>query len=300
MARTIYRWTPYRLRHRLFPFVVAGLWFALWLSPPGVATLQALRAAVPSAVLGPLGLGVLTALITYGTIAAFHVVDTTGRPRWLAARKVQQPFQDPRRPSTAEAVRVLAVNHLLLVGGLVLLGFGLHWRGWSAADPVPAWYIVLGQLIALGVLTEILFFSAHWALHTRWLYRHVHVVHHRFRAPTAWSAQFAHPFEYIVGNMIPLAVPMLIVAPDVLTLWCFGALALLNTQLVHSGYQLSFAPWSIHHDLHHFKVNVNYGSIGLMDTICRTRLDRPDPRDELAGDARDAGSHQEASQLTAS
>lgn len=280
MARTTYRWTPKRLNHALFPFVVTGVFWLLWLSPPGRALYAWLTAAIPAVVLAPLGLGVLTAVVTYGTIALFHRADTTGRPAWLAARKLQKPFVDPRRPSTREAAWVLARNHLILVGGLVLLGVGLWFRVGPGVQPVPAWYWVVGQLVALGLLTEVFFFSAHRLLHTRWLYRNVHVVHHRFRAPTAWSAQFAHPIEYLFGNMLPIALPILIVGPDPLTIWNFGLLALLNTQLVHSGYQLPLAPWSVSHDLHHFKVTVNYGSLGLMDRLFGSTLDRPEPRDE--------------------
>jgi sterol desaturase/sphingolipid hydroxylase (fatty acid hydroxylase superfamily) len=286
MATTRYHWTPYTLTHRLYPLFATLAWWAVWLSPPGQWLHQALVAAVPSPVLAPLGLGVLTAVITYGTIAFFHRCDTTGKPEWLAKRKLQQPFSDPRRPSTGEALKVHAINHSLLVVGLVALGFGLELRGWSSSDEPAAWYWVGAQLVALGVLTEFFFFSAHRILHIRWLYKRIHVVHHRFRAPTAWSAQFAHPIEYVFGNMLPIALPILIVSPDLLTLWNFGLLALLNTQLVHSGYQLPLAPWSVAHDLHHFKVNVNYGSIGLMDTLAGTRMKRlDDPRYTEATDS---------------
>jgi sterol desaturase/sphingolipid hydroxylase (fatty acid hydroxylase superfamily) len=278
MTTTTYRWTPPRLVHRLYPLLLAGLWWGAWASPPGQWALAGLRAWLPGGALAAVGLGVLTFVVTYGTIAAFHHVDTTGRPAWLARRKIQQPFTDPRRPSTAEALRVHLINHAILVVGLVIFAFALQVRGWTADQPALPWWGVLLQLVAMGIGTEILFFSAHYALHTRWLYRHVHVVHHRFRAPTAWSAQFAHPVEYVMGNMIPIAVPMVLVAPDVVTLWCFGLIALVNTQLVHSGYQLPVAPWAIAHDLHHFKVNVNYGSIGLMDRIFGTRLLRVDER----------------------
>jgi len=224
----------------------------------------------------PIGLAVLTVVLTYGTIAVFEWVDRTGRPRWLARRKLQQPYVDPARPSAAEALRVHLVNHGLLALGLVALAGALWLRGWSPADPTPAWWMVLGQLLLMGLITEVAFYSAHRWLHTRWLYRRVHRVHHRYRAPTAWSAQFAHPFEYVVGNMLPIALPMVLVAPDLLTLWAFGAVVLLNTQLVHSGYQLPLAPWAVPHDLHHYRVTVNYGSTGLMDRLLGTRLRHPD------------------------
>lgn len=289
MARTTYRWVPERLWHRLFPFAVTGVWWLAWLSPPGRALYAWLQASVPPLILGPLGLGLITLVVTYGTIGFFHRVDTTARPAFVARRKLQQPFSDPARPGLGECVRVLAINHGILLAGLVPFGLALWLRGWSAFAPTT-WYIVLLQITAMALLTEVLFFSGHYWLHTKWLYRHVHKVHHRFRTPTVWSAQFAHPFEYIVGNILPISLPMVLIAPDVLTLWNFGLLAVLNTQLVHSGYQLSFSPWAVCHDLHHYRVTVNYGSMGLMDRLFGTRLRHPDgDRAKKAAEAAEAG-----------
>lgn len=277
MARTTYRWTRERVVHRLFPLAVAGLWFAAWLSPPGRAAWDWLTHAVPSWALLPIGLVVLTAALTWGTIAFFHRLDVTGKPAFLARFKLQQPFSDPRRPSPGKAARVTLINHALLLPGIALVAAILYWRGWDAlAEPGP-WWLVLLQLVAMGLITEVSFFAGHRWLHTRWLYKRVHVVHHEFRAPTVWSAQYAHPFEYVVGNVVPLGLPMVIIAPDLLTILCFAVLALLNTQLVHSGYQLPLAPWSVPHDLHHYRVTVNYGSLGLMDRLFGSRLRRLPP-----------------------
>lgn len=274
MDKTTYRWTPERLTHRLFPFFVVALWYGAWLSPPGRAVAGWLVEALPAWSLLPLGLAAITVVLTWGTIALFHMVDVTGKPAWIARLKLQQPFADPKRPSVGQAAFVILRNHALLVVGIAGTAGALHLRGWDPLAGPSAWWIVLLQLVAMALLTEVLFFTGHRWLHTRWLYRHVHHVHHRFRAPTAWSAQYAHWFEYAIGNVVPLGLPMILVAPDLLTILCFGVLALLNTQLVHSGYQLPLAPWTVPHDLHHYRVTVNYGSLGLMDRLFGSRLRR--------------------------
>ncbi|TVQ94931.1 MAG: fatty acid hydroxylase family protein [Deltaproteobacteria bacterium] len=282
MARTVYNWQPYRLSYKLYPLLIVGAVFALWLSPPGWALFEVLTTSVPDVVLAAGGLAVLAVTITYGSIALFHLADEKGWPAWIARRKIQQPFVDPKRPPWPKALAVLLRNHLILGLGLAGFGYLLHLRGWTAG-PVPAWYIIALQLLAMGLITEVLFYSAHRLLHVRWFYRRIHHVHHEYRTPTAWSAQYAHPIEYFFGNMLPIAIPMLVVAPDLITLWAFGAIVLLNTQLVHSGYQLPLAPWAVSHDLHHYKVNVNYGSTGLMDTLAGSRLDHPDGNEAAKG-----------------
>lgn len=282
MRGTTYNWQPHRLSYRLYPLIPVAIFFGAWFTPPIRSSIETMQAAVPDVVLAPLGLGVLTVAITYGTIALFHLVDERGWPAWIARRKLQQPFVDPKRPPWTKALRLLLLNHGLLAAGLAGLGFALHLRGWSAG-PVPAWYVVVLELLAMGILTEILFFSAHRLLHVRWFYRRIHHVHHEYRTPTAWSAQYAHPVEYLFGNMLPIAIPMIVIAPDLITLWAFGAIVLFNTQLVHSGYQLPLSPWAVSHDLHHYKVTVNYGSTGLMDTLFRTRLDHPEGKEAAKG-----------------
>lgn len=281
MARTTYRWTPERLPHRLFPVLVAVLWWAVWVSPPGQAAHAWLVQSLPAWSLLPVGLAVITVLITWGTIALFHYVDVTGKPAFIARLKLQRPFSDPLRPTPWQAARVLLLNHGILAVGIALTTWVMLARGWDPTAWPTAWWHVPLQLVAMGLLTELFFFSGHRWLHTKWLYRHVHRVHHRFRAPSAWSAQYAHPFEYAIGNVLPLGLPMILVAPDLLTILCFGVIALLNTQLVHSGYQLPIAPWTIPHDLHHYKVTVNYGSLGLLDRVFRTRMRRLPPGQDV-------------------
>lgn len=288
MRRTTYRWLPERLANRLFPVAIAVLWILAWSSPPGVAIHAGMVQRLPAWSLLPLGLLVTTAVLTWGTIALFHTVDVTGKPEFIARRKLQQPFVDPLRPTVWQAATNILRNHLLLVVGVAATAGVLWLRGWDPTAPMGPWWSVLLNLVGMGLVAELAFFSTHRWLHTRWLYRHVHRVHHRFRAPTAWSAQYAHPFEYAVGNVLPLGLPMVLLAPDLLTIVLFAVLALLNTQLVHSGYALPAMPWAVPHDLHHYKVSVNYGSLGLMDRLFGSRMRRlPQGQDEPMFPARE-------------
>ncbi|KAH7090054.1 hypothetical protein BKA62DRAFT_586752, partial [Auriculariales sp. MPI-PUGE-AT-0066] len=86
----------------------------------------------------------------------------------------------------------------------------------------------------------------------------------RFTAPIALSAQYAHPVEHIVANLLPIALPAQILRIHALTWYAFLAAELLETSIVHSGFDF-FARLAEFHDLHHELFRVNFGAVGVLD-----------------------------------
>ena len=115
-------------------------------------------------------------------------------------------------------------------------------------------------------MREALFYYSHRLLHIPYLYVRIHKKHHRFTAPIALAAQFAHPIEQIFANALPISLPPQLLGSHVLTFWIFLAYELFNTVTVHSGYDF-FHNKAKMHDLHHEKFNLNYGSVGLLDWV---------------------------------
>lgn len=48
------------------------------------------------------------------------------------------------------------------------------------------------------LLSDALFYWTHRAMHeSKWLYRHIHKVHHEFKGSLSIAAEYAHPVEQV-------------------------------------------------------------------------------------------------------
>jgi lathosterol oxidase len=144
-------------------------------------------------------------------------------------------------------------------GVLTVEAFRAGWIGvaWDATLPRT-----LIEIVVLFVWNEVHFFACHRLLHTRWLYRHVHRIHHESIPPTPFSIFSFHWFEaFLLGSVMILAMLL-----KTFSLWALLSLpvfsALFNT-IGHWNYNL-FAGTnrrsaSAEHSRHHQRVTGNYG-----------------------------------------
>jgi sterol desaturase/sphingolipid hydroxylase (fatty acid hydroxylase superfamily) len=101
------------------------------------------------------------------------------------------------------------------------------------------------------------------------VYKFVHKKHHRFNYSIGIAAEYAHPIEDILCNIIPTFAGCLLMGSHVITLWPWFGLRLLETIETHSGYNFNCSPTkflpflngAIRHDFHH---SHNTGSFGAM------------------------------------
>jgi sterol desaturase/sphingolipid hydroxylase (fatty acid hydroxylase superfamily) len=107
-------------------------------------------------------------------------------------------------------------------------------------------------------------------LHTPFLYKRVHKLHHTYTQAIGISAEYAHPLEFIIGNMLPLGIPCIILGKQMhyYTFIAIGTLRIIGTTLGHSGYDFPFEPSELlpcrattrYHDYHHQgNINSNMG-----------------------------------------
>jgi len=126
--------------------------------------------------------------------------------------------------------------------------------------------VFLGALIIYG-WGDTHFYWTHRLLHTRWLYRNVHMIHHQSYNPNPFSGLSMH---WIESTIYFSSAPMVgLVAP----LWMFRLISmslLLLPVSHHLGFGFINTEGSLNHYIHHTKFNWNYGSSRMWDHIMGT------------------------------
>ena len=164
---------------------------------------------------------------------------------------------------------------LLNVGLLFTLSFVALsvFEGLFSWEPL-AWWVVAIQVVAVAMVDDLFFYGFHRTLHeNKWLYRHIHKIHHRAYAPCPMDYVYVHPLEWMggsIGIVLGLAVVAGITGDSIsaYTFLIYSGLRNIHELDIHSGLPsgrlASWVPWfgpAEHHDMHHARPNSgNYGS----------------------------------------
>ena len=134
---------------------------------------------------------------------------------------------------------------------------------------------------ALGcaAVIDFWFYWTHRALHWPTLYRRVHKIHHRYKAPVAAVAVYAHPLEFLVGNVAGVLLGPVLSNCHPYTAYLWVATSLVSTCGAHSGYTFFSAQ---KHDDHHQFFNWNFGVGPMCDVLFGSQMDTPGVRPKTA------------------
>ncbi|KAG5598584.1 hypothetical protein H5410_029954 [Solanum commersonii] len=155
--------------------------------------------------------------------------------------------------------------------------------------------VVSTHVLFYFILEDFVFYWGHRVLHTKWLYKHVHSVHHeyvnylnsssftfspmkvttsvcytRYATPFGLTSEYAHPAEILFLGFATVIGPA-ITGPHLITLYLWISLRILETVEAHSGYHFPWSPsnflplygGSDFHDYHHrllYTKSGNYSS----------------------------------------
>lgn len=264
-----FRYTSPPLTQGISSLLLIGGFFALTALPGAQAAWTAWIEATPPLVHLVGAVLVLHAVVFWGMSAAFKWVDVHDSPAFIARYRIQSG--PPREPPRARVAKNLLLNQLV-VTPIMLVGLwgALELRGWTVDPAFPGIVEVLVDLAGLGVVAAIYFYASHRFLHRPWWMKRVHQVHHEFRTTRAWSAEYAHPVEMVVGNFGTLALGVILLAPDLATIYLYAIVGTHTFVAHHSGYAVPWLSWSVHHDWHHYKYNEAFGTYGVLDRILGT------------------------------
>jgi len=192
---------------------------------------------------------------------------------WLAARRIEG---GARRAGVDGAQIRHEVFHSLVVLAVgtaqVLAIRALQEGGWLhlPADLGPwGWPGAIGMGIGLLVFNDLWFYGVHRLLHTRWLFRHVHSVHHRSVDVNPFTSYSFHGVEALLISAWVIPATLLLPLP-MGVLGVLQAIGLANNVMSHLGYEL-LPPWWVRapglrwtnsatfHSMHHTGFKGNYG-----------------------------------------
>lgn len=145
--------------------------------------------------------------------------------------------------------------------------------GLSTTVPFPPWWKMAYQIAIFFVLEDTWHYWLHRLMHeSKFLYKNVHKIHHKYSAPFGLAAEYASPVEVMLLGLGTVGSPILYCAVTkdlhILTMYFWIIGRLFQAIDAHSGYEF---PWSLHHilpfwagaehhDVHHEKFVGNYSS----------------------------------------
>ncbi|KAI9440702.1 sphingosine hydroxylase [Lactarius indigo] len=151
------------------------------------------------------------------------------------------------------------------------------------------WYLIPAvQLVLAMVVLDTWQYFLHRAMHiNKFLYKHLHSVHHRLYVPYAFGALYNHPIEGFLLDSFGAVLSEAIARLSVRQAALFFALSTCKTVDDHCGYRLPFDPLQMfsgntadYHDIHHqiigIKSNFSQPWFVHWDVILGTRMTRQD------------------------
>lgn len=143
-----------------------------------------------------------------------------------------------------------------------------HTTFYKDMDEHGTLYFILAFPLML-LMHDAYFYWAHRIMHHPWLFKKVHLVHHRSTNPSPWAAYAFHPLEAIVESLIFVIFLFTIPVHSIHLMWFF-VISLVYNVYGHLGFELFpkgfnkhwLGKWfntSVSHNQHHQYFNGNYG-----------------------------------------
>ncbi|XP_012944098.2 cholesterol 25-hydroxylase-like protein 1, member 2 [Aplysia californica] len=143
---------------------------------------------------------------------------------------------------------------------------------WVLPTPLPGeaptiFEFVWHQIAALFVF-DFQYYVWHLTHHKiRFLYRHIHAVHHRYNSPFVWVTQYLHPWELVVVGFLTTTNTWFFNSHP-LTVWSYMMVSILVSVEAHIGFDFPFLLHNLDptgtiggspkHDMHHQKPLTNF------------------------------------------
>jgi len=218
-----------------------------------------------------IGSVILSSIVFWVANLFLLILDNSMHPLafWFRQYKIQQDQNVPvNKKKLMRCVKGVLLNQLIIAPLFLAAVYPLLvWRGTSFSRQLTDFHWALVQLGVCVLVEEFCFYYSHRLLHHPRFYKHFHKTHHEWTAPIGIVSIYCHPVEFIVSNIGPLFLGVLVSNCHLATAWFWFSIAILQTTISHSGYHFPLLPSPEAHDFHHLKFNQNFGVLGVLDRL---------------------------------
>ncbi|KAF5821576.1 putative 4-alpha-methylsterol monooxygenase [Helianthus annuus] len=188
------------------------------------------------------------------------------RAGWLKKYKIQA--KNNTTEAQEKCITRLLFYHFCVNLPVMLASYPVFsFMGMKSSLPLPSWKVISTQILFYFIVEDFIFYWGHRILHTKWLYKHVHSVHHEYATPFGLTSEYAHPAEILFLGFATIFGPA-ITGPHLITLWLWMVVRVLETVEAHCGYHFPWSPsnflplygGSDFHDYHHRLIYTKSGN----------------------------------------
>jgi methylsterol monooxygenase/4-alpha-methyl-delta7-sterol-4alpha-methyl oxidase len=179
--------------------------------------------------------------------------------------------QEKWKQMLKDTFKLLLLNHLIFLPLLLLPDYiSNEARVRMDYESLPSCSEVIIQTIFFMVMEDFTFYWSHRFLHMDFIYPYVHKIHHKYVNTVCIAAEYAHPFEFIFGNVLTTNSGVLLLGKrtHMVTYLMWSILRIAETTDGHCGYEFSWSPFRLlpmsagseFHHYHHLAFKGNYAS----------------------------------------
>lgn len=194
----------------------------------------------------------------------FYLVFWRWKKNSYAHKRIQQKTK--RKPNVRKEIGLSLLTILtfsVMLGVLFQLPkLGVTYIYFSISDYGWLWFF--GSIALMAVVHDSYYYWAHRLMHTRWLFKHVHRLHHQFTNPSPFAAYAFHPGEIVIEVAV-IGIMVFIFPLHPIAIAAYITILTYLNVISHLGFELYSSKWlhrffitSTHHNMHHSHVNGNF------------------------------------------
>ncbi len=170
-----------------------------------------------------------------------------------------------------KTIKQLLFNHLIVLPVIMIPNIIFNVCPYRLEPELPSYWEIIPQLVFCMLCEDFSFYWSHRFLHSDLLYSKIHKIHHEHKQTCCISSEYAHPLEYIFGNILPTNLGAILLGDRMHYITYIINLTMMvhETHDGHSGYEFSWSPHRLipmsigaeFHIFHHLKFKGNYASL---------------------------------------